>query len=78
MAFVQKKKLTVDVLLVKFHEIVGCDPNRFIYELRSLFNTNGKMVKLNIKNDRDLHYVLVKANVNPSEIYVNVQQFQHL
>ena len=59
MAFVQKKKLTVDVLLVKFHEIVGCDPNRFVYELRSLFDTDGKVVRLNIKTNKDLHYVLV-------------------
>ena len=71
MVFVEKK-LTVDELLVKVHEIVGCDPNRFVYELRYLLNIDGKVVRLNIKTDRDLHYVLIEANVNPPNIYVSV------
>ena len=65
--------MTIDELLVKVHEIVSCDPNRFVYELRSLFDTNGKVVRLNIKTNKDLYYVLVEANVNPPKIYVNVQ-----
>ena len=69
-----KKKLTVDELLLKVHEIIGCDPNRFVYKLGSMVDTNGKVVRLNIKTDRDLHYVLVEANVNPPEIYVSVQE----
>ena len=64
MVFVQKK-LMADELLVKVHKIVGYDPNRFVYELRSVFDTDSKVVRLNIKTDRDLHYVLVEENVNP-------------
>ena len=68
----EQKKLTIDVLLVKVHEIVNCDPNRFVYELRYLLNIDGKVVRLNIKTDRDLHYVLIEASVNPPNIYVSV------
>ena len=50
----------------------------FFYELAYVFDTNSKVVRLNIKIDKDLHYVLVETNVNPSEIYVSVQQFRHL
>ena len=41
----------------------------------NLFNTDCRVARLKIKNDRDLHYVLVEANVYP-EVYVTVQQFQ--
>ena len=67
-----KKKLMVDELLVKVHKIVGYDPNRFVYELGFVFDIGGKMFRLNIKTDKDLHYVLLEANVNPPKIYVNV------
>ena len=50
MVFVQKN-LIVYELLVKVHEIVGCDFNRFVYELLSMFDTNGNVVRLNIKTD---------------------------
>ena len=59
---------------MKVHEIVVCDLDRFVYELVSVFDTNSRMIRLNIKTDRDLHYVLVKANVNPPETYVSVQE----
>ena len=67
MVFVDKT-LTVYELLVKVHEIVGCDPNRFFYKLASVFDTDSKVVRLNIKTNRDLHYVLIEANVNHPKI----------
>ena len=72
------KNLTIDELLLKVHEIIGCDRNRFVYKLGSMFETDNRVVMLNIKTDRDLHYVLVEVNVNPSKIYVSAQQFRHL
>ena len=69
-----EKNLMVYELLVKVHEIVGCDLNRFVYELVSVFDIDDRVVRLNIKIDRDLHYILVKTNVNPLEIYVSVQE----
>ena len=56
------------------HEIVGANPTRFVYELRFLFSTDYKVARLNIKNDRDLHHVLVEANVN-FKVYVTFQLF---
>ena len=73
-----KKNLTVYELLVKVHEIVGCDLNRFVYELLFVFDTAGRVVRLNIKTDGDLYYVLVEVNVNPPEIYVSVQEVRYL
>ena len=68
----RSKTLTVYELLVKVHEIVVCDLDRFVYELVSVFDTDGKVIRLNIKTNRDLHYVLVETNVNPPKIYVSV------
>ena len=73
MVFVDKT-LTVYELLVKVHEVIVCDLDRFVYKLVSVFNTDGRVIRLNIKTDRDLHYVLVEANVNPLEIYVSLQE----
>ena len=68
------KNMIVDALLVMVYEIVGANPYRFVYELKSLFKTDDNVAKSNTKNDRDLHYVLVEVNVSP-EVYVIVQQF---
>ena len=40
------------------HEIVYVDPNICVYEIRSLLNTNDKIARFKIKNDRDVQYVL--------------------
>ena len=72
------KTLTVYELLVKVHEIVVCDLDRFVYKLVSVFDIDDRVIRLNIKTDRDLHYVLVEANVNPPEIYVSVQEVRYL
>ena len=71
------KNMTINALLVMVYEIIGANPYRFVYELKSLFKTDDNVAKSNTKNDRDLHYVLVEANVNP-EVYVTVQQFRQL
>ena len=66
------KTLTVYKLLVKVYEIVIYDLDRFVYELVSVFDTDGRVIRLNIKTDRNLHYVLVETNVNSPKIYVSV------
>ena len=43
-----------------------------------MFDTDDRVIRLNIKTDRDLHYVLVEANVNPPKIYVSVQEVRYL
>ena len=73
MMFVDKT-LTVYELLVKVHEIIVCNLDRFVYELVSVFDTDGRVIRLNIKINRDLHYILVETNVSPLEIYVSVQE----
>ena len=36
------------------HEIVYVDPNRCVYELRFLLNTNRNIARLKIKNNKDV------------------------
>ena len=72
------KTLTVYELLVKVYEIIIGDLDRFVYELVSVFDIDDRVIRLNIKTDRDLHYVLVEVNVNPPEIYVSVQEVRYL
>ena len=57
-------------------EIVYFDLNSCVYELRYLLNTNGKMARFKIKNDRDVQYVLGEGDDIP-KVYVTVQQSQH-
>ena len=54
--------LTYEALLVLVYEIVHIDPNRFVYDFRSLLNTHGKMARFKIQNDNDLQYVLRVGN----------------
>ena len=54
------------------HEIVCFDLNSCVYELRSLLNTNSKMTRFKIKNDRDVQYVLGERD-DILKIYVIVQ-----
>ena len=72
MVFVPKN-LTYETLLVVVHEIVCFDLNSCVYELRYLLNTNNKMVRFKIKNDRDVQYVLGQGDGIP-KVYVTVQQ----
>ena len=57
------------------HEIVCVDLNSCVYELRSLLNTNSKIARFKIKNDRDLQYVLEEIN-GILKVYVTVQHSQ--
>ena len=57
------------------HEIVCADPNKYVYELKSLLNINGKIAKFKIKNDKDVQYVLGKGN-RILKVYVTDQHFQ--
>ena len=54
------------------HEIICFDLNSCVYELRYLLNTNSKMARFKIKNDRDVQYVLGEWDGIP-KVYVTVQ-----
>ena len=43
------KKLTFDALLVMVHEIIRANPNKFVCELRSSFNTDCRVARSKIK-----------------------------
>ena len=43
------RNLTYEDLLSTVHDIVEADRNSFVYEIRSLLNTFGKIVKFKIK-----------------------------
>ena len=57
------------------HEIICFDLNSCVYELRSSLNTNKKMARFKIKNDRDVQYVLGEGDGIP-KVYVIIQQSQ--
>ena len=54
------------------NEIVYTDLNSCVYELRTLLNTNGKMVRFKRMNDRDVQYVLGDGD-RISEVYITIQ-----
>ena len=66
------KNLTYEVLLVMVHEIICVCFNSCVYELRSLFNTNDKVARFKIKNDRNIQYVLGEED-RILEVYVTIQ-----
>ena len=43
-----------EALLVMVYEIVCGDVTSCFYELRTLFNSNGKMTRFKIKNNKDV------------------------
>ena len=55
--------------------MVEADRNSFVYEIRSLLNASRKIVKLKIKNDRDVQFTIEKAN-GILEVYVIVKPSQ--
>ena len=69
------RNLTNEDLLSTVHEIVGADHNSFVYEMKSLLNTSGKIVRFKIKNDRDVQFALGGAD-GISEVNVTVQPCQ--
>ena len=71
MVFVPRN-LTYEILLVMVHEIVCSNLSKYVYELRSLLNINGKIIRFKIKNDRDLQYVLRERN-EILELYMTIQ-----
>ena len=74
MVFVPKN-LTYKTLFVIVHEIVYVDLNNCVYEIRTLFNTNGKIVRFKIKNDRDVQYVW-RVRERIPKVYIIVQHSQ--
>ena len=54
------------------NEIVYTDLNNYVYELRTLLNTNGKMVRFKRMNDKDVQYVLGDDD-RILEVYVTIQ-----
>ena len=67
--------LRYEDLFSKVHGMVEADYNSFVYEIRSLLNACGKTVKLQIKNDRDVQFVIEKAN-GILQVYVTVKYSQ--
>ena len=54
------------------NEIVYTDLNNYVYELRTLLNTNSKMVRFKRMNDKDVQYVLGDDD-RILEVYVTIQ-----
>ena len=48
------RNLTYEALLVILYEIICVDLNSCVYVLRYLLNTNDKIVRFKIKNDREI------------------------
>ena len=67
--------LRYEDLFSRVHRIVEADRNSFVYEIRSLLNACGKIVKLQIKNDRDVQFAIEKAN-GILEVYVTIKSSQ--
>ena len=67
--------LRYEDLFSRVHGMVEADYNSFVYEIRSLLNACGKTVKLQIKNDRDVQFMIEKAN-GILQIYVIVKPSQ--
>ena len=67
--------MTYHVLLMMVHEIICADLNSCVYELRSLLNTNCKIARFKIKNDKDIQNVLGEGD-EISKVYVTVQHSQ--
>ena len=69
------KNLRYEDLLSAVHEMVEADRNSFVYEMRSLLNTFGKIIKFKIKNDRDVQFAIEKTN-GILKVYVTVKSSQ--
>ena len=67
--------LRYEDLFSTVHRMVEVDHNSFVYEIRSLLNTCGKIVKLKIKNNRDVQFVIEKAN-GILQVYVTIKPSQ--
>ena len=40
------------------HEMVDADRNSFVYEMRSLLNASGNIVKFKTKNNKDVQFAI--------------------
>ena len=67
--------LRYEDLFSTVHGMVEVDHNIFVYEIRSLLNICEKIVKLKIKNDKDVQFAIEKAN-GILEVYVIVKPSQ--
>ena len=63
--------LRYEDLLSMVHGMVEADRNSFVYEIRFLLNACGNTVKLQIKNYRDVQFILGQA-VDKPEVYVTI------
>ena len=63
---------TYEALLMMVDEIVRTYPNSFVYDLKSLLNVHGKMIRFKIQNDRNLQYVL-RVGYKDFEVYATVE-----
>ena len=69
------RNLKYENLFSTMHKMVEANCNSFVYEIISLLNASGKTIKLKIKNDRDVQFVIEKANGIP-EVYVTIKSCQ--
>ena len=54
------------------HKTVRADLNYFVYDIRTLYNTHGRNARFEIKNDKDLQFVLKVGNT-VYEIFVTIE-----
>ena len=64
--------MNYEFLVFLMHKIVRINPNYFFYDIRSLHNTHGKIVRFKIESDRDLRFVLKVGN-DVYKVYVTVE-----
>ena len=70
MAFVYRN-LTYEDLLSRVYEILCVDLNSCVYEMKSLLNTASKIARFQIKNDRDVQFMLGET-IGIPKVYVTV------
>ena len=61
--FLMDTNLRYENLFSTVHEMVEVDCNNFVYEIKSLLNASRKIVKLKIKNDRDVQFAIEKLMI---------------
>ena len=54
--------MNYESLFFLVHKIICVDPNFYVYDIRSLYNTHGKIVRFNIESDKHLQFVLKVGN----------------
>ena len=64
--------INYESLVFLVHKTVRADLNYFVYDIRTLYNTNDKNVRFKIESDRDLQFMLKVGNT-VYELFVTVE-----